>query len=502
MAATSLPLREPQSNAGLTLGLAALVALGAAMGVGLVFGELESLWVSLAIIACIAVLYDFRAGAVMAILLLPLSESSVFPHALFGITGLNPFNLLLAASLASFLLHGRVKAAGAFVPKPLLWLYIVPLVLAGLMGSRHAEEIAPVLYDNMAIHFLDAPGYLRDVVFKPMLTVLTALLIGAAVARSKKPERFLVAIGFSIAAICLLSIWYVVRSGMSLQELADVHSREFFAGIGMHSNSLGRLCAVGYAMLLFGWAESRDRAFRLACLAGMALVVVALTLTFSRGAFVGFFIVNALFFLWRFNAKTAALVLLAGVAVIVAAPEQVFERISMGFETGDLNEISAGRIDTIWLPVLPEIWKSPLIGQGLGSTMWSDAMRHGLMLEVTHPHNAYLEALLDVGVVGLGILLAYFWHVWKQFRALGSNAFLTPEMRGFYQGSAAGLLSFLVTGFAGSSLAPLPETAFLWMAIGMMYGQLARRPATSEERVAPQAGRLAGRSVPSAGVGG
>jgi len=50
-------------------------------------------------------------------------------------------------------------------------------------------------------------------------------------------------------------------------------------------------------------------------------------------------------------------------------------------------------------------------------------------------------------------------------------------MRGFYQGVVAGLLCFIVTGFAGSSLRPTPEFAFLWIAIGMMYGQLARRRA-------------------------
>jgi hypothetical protein len=49
-------------------------------------------------------------------------------------------------------------------------------------------------------------------------------------------------------------------------------------------------------------------------------------------------------------------------------------------------------------------------------------------------------------------------------------------MRGFYQGAVAGLLCFIVTGFAGSSLRPTPEFAFLWIAIGMMYGQLGRRP--------------------------
>ena len=49
-------------------------------------------------------------------------------------------------------------------------------------------------------------------------------------------------------------------------------------------------------------------------------------------------------------------------------------------------------------------------------------------------------------------------------------------MRGFYQGAAAGLLSILVSNVTDSSLTPKPEHAFLWFAIGMMYGQRTRRP--------------------------
>ncbi len=108
--------------------------------------------------------------------------------------------------------------------------------------------------------------------------------------------------------------------------------------------------------------------------------------------------------------------------------------------------------------------------------MWSEPMLKGLMAVVTHPHNAYLELYYDMGILGFVLVIAYFLHVWKGFRALGSNAFLTPEMRGFYKGAAAGLVCFFVTGFAGSSFVPKPEYAFLWIAIGMMYGHLARRP--------------------------
>jgi O-antigen ligase len=101
------------------------------------------------------------------------------------------------------------------------------------------------------------------------------------------------------------------------------------------------------------------------------------------------------------------------------------------------------------------------------------------MLLVGHPHSAYLQAYLDMGVIGLVLLLAYFVTVWRGFRDLGSNAYLSPSMRGFFQGATASLICFLVTGFAGSSLRPTPEFAYLWIAIGMMYGIQARSPAAT-----------------------
>jgi O-antigen ligase len=100
------------------------------------------------------------------------------------------------------------------------------------------------------------------------------------------------------------------------------------------------------------------------------------------------------------------------------------------------------------------------------------------MAPVGHAHNAYLETLLDMGIVGLVLLLVYYWHVWKGFRTLGSNAWLTPELRSFFQGATAALAAFFFTGLVGSSLTPAAESAYLWMAIGLMYGVLARSRAT------------------------
>jgi O-antigen ligase len=408
--------------------------------------------------------------------MLPVEGSYLFPHSVFGVTGLNPLNLVLAATLCSFLLRGQLKN---FLPQPLLWLFLVPIAIAGLIGSRHVDQVYPYFYEVEVIHFTDALGYLRDVLLKPMLTVVAALLIAQAVAKSKKTESFLAPFIVAVWLMSVMAIGYVAAEGVSIGALALTSSRTFFSALGMHANDLGRLYAVAYALLLFTWGETKDARLKTILFVTMGVLTIALLLTFSRGAFVGWVLVNALFLVWKFNAKTIGLALLAGVVGLALMPGAVVSRMSLGLVGGgDVNEFSAGRVEEIWIPLLPELFKSPLWGNGLDSTMWAQALWAEMMLPVTHPHNAYIQAILDMGLLGMGLLLAFYWHVYRTSRDLGGNANLSPTMRGFYQGVVAGLMCFIITGFAGSSLRPAPEFAFLWIAIGMMYGQLARRPTT------------------------
>src|SRR4029078_13112751 len=134
---------------------------------------------------------DFRVGVVLAIVLMPIAGSSLFPHAMFGITGLNPLNMLLRATLASFLLYGLFAARlRHFVPRPLLLLYIAPIVIAGIMGSRHVGEVLagilgcrhwvemlPGFFRASIIGFHEPVGYLIELLAKPMMLVLFALLV-------------------------------------------------------------------------------------------------------------------------------------------------------------------------------------------------------------------------------------------------------------------------------------------------------------------------------------
>jgi O-antigen ligase len=309
------------------------------------------------------------------------------------------------------------------------------------------------------------------------------LLVAAAVSRSEKPEKFLVPVLISTWVMVALVLVFVWQSGISLRQLASSESREFFSPLGMHGSELGRLYAAAYALLLFIWAESKSHGFRLVLLVSMGLVVIALVLTFARGAFLAFILINVLFLFWRRNAKTLILFGALAACALLLMPEAVYDRVSTGFGHGadsGSDALSAGRIEHIWLPLLPEIPRSPIYGHGLGSILWSEPMRRGpgaAILAVGHPHNAYLQALLDMGIVGLVLLCAYFVHVWKGFRALSVDPAVSPTLRGFYLGAAAGLASLLFSYTTDSSLTPAPEQAFLWLAIGMMYGQRAKGPA-------------------------
>jgi O-antigen ligase len=478
-------------RAGATRGLiwvaAAVIfaAVGALGGLALAIGELDALWISLSVVAALEVLVDYRVGAALLILMLPISDSNLFPHALMGMTGVNPVNLLLAGTLVSYAVRaGRGAYPGRLLQPQLIWLYMVPIAIGGVIGSFRVDEIVPYFMEELVVNFHNVPGYLRDMVMKPLFIPLFALLLGVAVARSEKAERYIVPIAISVWIIAMIEIVFVAVSGVRLGRLASADMRGFFLAIGLHANDLGRLFAIAYALLLFTWWETKNQALKTFLFVSMGVLAFALLLTFSRGAFVGFLLVNALFLTWKFNFKTAALAVAALAVCALLMPGYVYNRVLLGVGEGDMDAVSAGRIDGIWLPLLPEVLKSPLWGQGLGSIMWSFPMQIDAMLMVGHPHNAFLETLLDMGLVGLGLLGAYYVHVWRGLRALGSNAFLSPELRGFFQGATAGLLCHLITGMAGSSLRPESEAIYLWMAIGMMYGLQARKPAGPAARPA------------------
>jgi O-antigen ligase len=474
MAATSLRYEGVANHSWIAVAFA-MLALALGSGYALALHEMAGLYVALSLVCGVAVLVDFRVGALLLLLMLPTSASSLFPRHLMQITGLDPLNLLVLATLGSYAIHRGLQATASLAPKPLVWLYIVPIAAAGLIGMGRIDEIPSFFYERAGLTFDTGTKYLLVTVVKPMVMVAVALLIGAAAAQSQKPERFIIPIALSMWLIGLIQIGFVIAEGPSIATLAAADVRGFYSPLGTHANDLGRLHLFAFALLLFVWAETKRPGMRLFLLLTLGLLGIALLLTFSRAAIAGVIVVGALFLMWKFNAKALSLSIIAVMLAALFGADALYERMTRGFGEG-ADAVSAGRIEGIWLPLLPELAKSPLWGEGLRSILWSFPMVNEAMLRTGHAHNAYLEALLDMGIIGLALLMAYYVHVWKGFRTLGSSAGLNGELRGVFQGAAAALVAFFATCLAGSSLRPESESAYLWIAIGLMYGLRGRRP--------------------------
>ena len=160
----------------------------------------------------------------------------------------------------------------------------------------------------------------------------------------------------------------------------------------------------------------------------------------------------------------------------------IIERATTGTQSGHVADMSAGRFDSIWLPLAPEILSSPIIGHGMSAILWSDAARKGSILQVGHPHSAYLGAMLDFGILGSLVILLFFAHMWRLFSNLAQNP-PDPIWRGFFRGAIACILLLMVQGMTDDRFTPTVPQTFLWLSYGIAMGLSAQPRKSSSNDV-------------------
>jgi O-antigen ligase len=227
------------------------------------------------------------------------------------------------------------------------------------------------------------------------------------------------------------------------------------------------------------------------------LVMGGVVLTFSRGAFMGLMLILVVYVLHFKRLKTAFIVITLLAVAAAFAPQAVWERLGRGLDERpkpgqytQTEELTAGRVYT-WEHLIVEVPRSPLWGRGQLSSMWSGHAKNGLYA-ATHPHNLYLEILMDMGVIGAITMFIFYRFVWRSFRRLAVDPRLPGTLRGFFYGAWTGMLSMLVYGFSNGHYYPAPEQVFFWVAVGLAFGYtkwLAGQPAASGPAPVPTGGR-------------
>lgn len=437
-----------------------------------IFGANPVLIMFFLLVVMAVALSDFRAGITIAIILLPLTATQYIPRELFGLKGLNPLNIALSMSTIILFLTQTFQTRKFAIPA---WprhfsIYIGAVVFAGIYGASHFSSI-PAYY---LVQFDSVGGYIRDFLLKPMIILATAFLLSVAVANARHPSKYLIPFFFSAIVLPIAVILYIAISGVSLSTLASSHSREFLSVIGLHANELGLMFNMAFALALFCFCSIRKNFGRWLFGATIFILTTAVMLTFSRGAYAGFLAVVGylLFVQRRFRLMLGILFLIVMAAFLM--PQAVVERATTGVAAGKVDDISSGRVDGIWRPLLPEIFTSPIIGHGLNSIFWSKAALHHKIIPVGHPHSAYLGLLLDFGVLGAIIIFAFFRHMWQVFTHI-ATVHPDPIWRGFFRGGTACILLLLVQGVTDGHFTPTLSQAFLWLSYGMAIGLLGKQ---------------------------
>jgi len=445
----------------LMLGLAGMAVISALLVVATSYFSVVFV---LVLMLCAALMYDFRVAVVALMVFIPLASTKFLP----SFSGLNAQNLLLFGGLASYVLYRMSRKVDyRLIDKTLLWCYLVPFLLAGLVGAQHSHTLA-----RLSLSAQDAitsrGGFILYYVIKPGLLIVFAWLIAAAVRRSAKPDGFISAFTVGALVPALFIAIYVPMSGVSLSQL--VNFRSFLSVLGMHANQFAVVLNFGIATLLFAGLASPSSKRKVVMLGVAAFLAGTQVLTFSRGGYLGLALIAVAYMVvFRDPWKLLAALLVLSVAAFFV-PDAVVDRVTLGITHGSHQDLSSGRVDELWLPLLPKVLESPVLGHGLMYVGRSDLVISGRMMKAAQAHNAYLDLLLDVGVIGTLLVLYFLGTVYRDFRYMAKND-PDPLMRGFFQGASVGMLAWLLQAFTDDRLFPNQPQMLFWMAYGLMLGR-------------------------------
>jgi O-antigen ligase len=413
--------------------------------------------------------------AIMAVI-----EHPDMPKTLFGVQGLNPWNLLLLAVVASWLMSRRRERLVWDMPR---WANLLLLAYLGVVIVGFARMITN--RDGLE----DSTAYLvSEYLVNTVKWVIPGLLLYDG-CRSR--SRFLLGLAALSSIYILLAIqvikWMPPGSILSGDELSARSTKIISNEIGYHRVNLSvMLAGASWAILAARGLKGTFAARALVTVAAGA-VVYAQALTGGRAGYGTWAAVGVLLSLLRWRRYLLAIPIVVGTVVTFVPAAR--DRMLQGFtqDTRDTSAylesqqqvrdpdapddytITAGRT-LIWPYVVEKIGQAPLFGYGreaMKRTGLAAFLFEELGEDFPHPHNAYLQWLLDNGALGFAITMPFYVMV------LGISTSLFRDSRSpvFVAGGGAALalvLALLIGAIGSQTFYPREGAVGMWAAIGLM----------------------------------
>jgi O-antigen ligase len=169
-------------------------------------------------------------------------------------------------------------------------------------------------------------------------------------------------------------------------------------GYIMNPNELGMLCGLGISCLIFDLYRKPNKFFTIL---KIACITYALILTKSRSSLIGLLLIVFFHINRSSNLKLKALVYIGIISVLPIAVEKLIMR------KGGIDDLLSmtGRMP-FWKALITEgLPREPLLGFGFMRIDYNEAFSsvHSYTAHMTH--NTFIQVLMNLGFVGLGIVI-------------------------------------------------------------------------------------------------
>ncbi len=427
---------------------------------------------------------DWYKGLCGAILLMAVEEHPDMPKSLLGIPGLNAWNLVFFNVVLAWFVQRRREQLRWDMPRHLnvmLLAYLI-VVLVGWVRIIGDTEMLVLVYDA------DMTYFFNEWIINTIKWVIPGLLLYDG---CRTEKRFRMA-AFSILFIYFflgvqVAKWMPPQYALDAEALARRSLKVLLHGIGYHRVNLSAmLSGASWAVLCSTPLVPRGRRW-LVGLVGL-FIVYAQLMTAGRAGYGAWVAVGLFLAILRWR-RFLLLFPVAGILVVSLAPG-VVGRATEGFtaESHDANvelerktaqdlnpnsevdayTVTAGR-SVAWPVIIAAIKERPWVGYGrqamlrAGPALYLYNQYHELF---PHPHNAYLELLLDNGIVGFLIIMPFYlivlFYSIRLFRDRES-----PTCVAVGGMSTALVMGLLVSAFGSQTFYPREGWVGMWCAIGL-----------------------------------
>lgn len=433
---------------------------------------------------------DWYLSLCVLIVLTAIIEHPDVPKNIAGIQGLNPWNILLLFVGLGWLSSKRHEMHSRGLPTNIKTLIILYLGICVVSYFRLTTDITPIAEWNK-IMGSDPPtslGLFSEHVVNALKWVIPGILLFNGCNSSKRLRQGVLAILAFGLVIALLTIKAMpigaLTTGDQLQHLA---LKLLSSNVGYHRVNIAMMMA-GFFWSFFAYREVLQKAHQKYIYFIIFIIFYALALTGGRTGYVTWGLLGMMFaaLKWRRIFFIAPVVVMLVVTLVPAAKE----RLLMGFDENtvdrpseellqddlnynssgvDLYTVTSGRTSA-WPFVLEKIREAPLIGYGKEAmirTGTTSFLYETYGEAFPHPHNMYLQWLLDNGIIGfLPILLFYILIIKYSIGLLLDKSNINYVMIG---GVCLSLvLAVLIAGMGSQTFYPREGSVAMWGAVFLM----------------------------------